>query len=70
MDVIAKDIYEAHGYRLTEFQFINGNEIIDTFFCIRDKHGNRQGQNYDTVEEPLKILLNMCTTEETELNSA
>ena len=61
MDVIAKDICEAHGHRLTEFQFINGNEITDTFFCIRDKQGNRYGQNYDTVEEPLEILLNMQT---------
>jgi len=70
MDVIATDICVAHGFRLTEFQLINGNEIIEPFFCIRDKQGVRQGPNYDEVEEPLKILLNMCTTEETELNSA
>jgi len=70
MDVIAKDVCIAHGYRLTEFQIFNGNEIIDTFFCIRDEHGNRHGENYDTVNEPLEVLLNMSTTEETELNSA
>ena len=70
MDVIANVVCVAHGFRLTEFQILNGNEIIDTFFCIRDKHGNRYGQNYDTVDEPLEILLNMCTTKESELNSA
>ena len=70
MDVIAKDVCVAHGFRLTEFQITNGNEIIDTFFCIRDEHGNRHGQNYDTVNEPLEILLNMSTTKETKLNSA
>jgi len=70
MDVIAMDVCAAHGFRLTEFQITNGNEVIDTFFCIRDEHGNRHGQNYDTVEEPLKILLNMSTTKETKQNSA
>ncbi|MFB3090520.1 MAG: hypothetical protein ACE1ZG_04115 [Gammaproteobacteria bacterium] len=70
MDVIATDVCAAHGFRLTEFQITNGNEVIDTFFCIRDEHGNRHGQNYDTVEEPLKILLNMSTTKETKQNSA
>ena len=70
MDIIAKDVCVSHGFRLTEFQLINGNEVIDTFFCIRDEHGNRHGQNYDTVEEPLKILLNMSITKETKQNSA
>ena len=70
MDVIARDVCVAHGFRLTEFQITNGKEIIYTFFCIRDKQGVRQGCNYDEVEEPLKILFNMCTTEESELNSA
>jgi len=70
MDVIARDVCVAHGFRLTEFQITNGNEIIDTFFCIRDEHGNRQGRNDDEVEEPMEILLNMCAAEETKLNSA
>ncbi len=70
MDVIATDVFAAHGFKLTEFQFVNGNEIIDTFFCLRDEHGNRHGQNYDTDEEPLEILVNMSTTEEAKLNSA
>ena len=70
MDVIARELCKYHGYRLTEFQLINGNEIIDTFFCIRDEHGNRHGENYDEVEEPLEILLNMSTTKESEQNSA
>jgi len=46
MDVIARDVCVAHGFRLTEFQITNGKEIIDTFFCIRDKQGVRQGRNY------------------------
>ena len=69
MDVIAKEVCVAHGFTLTEFQLINGNEIIDTFFCIRDEQGNRHGNNYDEVEEPLEILRNMSTTKETKLNS-
>lgn len=70
MDIIAKDVCVSHGFRLTEFQLINVNEIIDTFFCIRDKQGVRQGSNYNEVEEPLKILLNMSITKETKQNSA
>jgi len=70
MDVIAREVCVFHGFRLTEFQIMNGKEIIDTFFCIRDEHGNRHGQNYDTVDEPLEILLNMSTTKESELNTA
>ena len=69
MEVIERDLCAANGYRLTEFQIIEGSEIIDTFFCIRDKQGVRHGRNYDEVEEPLGILLNMCTTEEVKLNS-
>ena len=70
MAVIAKDVCVANGFRLTEFQIISGKEIIDTFFCIRDKKGDRHGRNYDEVEEPLEILLNMCSAEEAELYSA
>ena len=70
MDVIAKDVCVAHGFRLTEFQILRGKKIIDSFYCLRDKQGNRHGLNYDEVEEPLEILLNMSTTEETKLNSA
>ena len=70
MDVIATDVCVAYGFSLTEFQIMNGNEIIDTFFCIRDKQGNRHGQNHDTIDEPLEILLNMSTTKETKLNHA
>ena len=62
MDVKARDVCVVNEYRLTEYQITNGKEIIDTFFCIRNKQGVRQGRNYDEVEEPLKILLNMCTT--------
>ena len=69
MAVIAKDVCTAYGYRLTEYQIINGGEIKDTFFCIRDEKGVRHGRNYGEVEEPLEILHNMCTTEETKLNS-
>jgi len=70
MEVISRELCIYHEYRLTEFQITNDNEIIDTFFCIRDEHGNRQGQNYDEVEQPLEILLNMFTTKETKQNSA
>jgi len=70
MDVIAIDVCIAYGFRLTEFKIMNGNKIIDTFFCLRDKHGNRHGQNYDEVEEPLEILLNICADKDAKLNSA
>jgi len=66
MDVITTDVCAVNGCRLTKFQITNGNEITDTFFCIRDEHGNRHGQNYDTVDEPLEILLNMCRRREGE----
>ena len=49
MDVIARDVCEAHGYRLTEFQLINGNEIIDTFFCIRDEQGNKGNKDENKI---------------------
>ena len=66
MDVIATDVCVAYGFRLTELHIMNGNEIIDTFFCIRDKQGNRHGQTYDKVDEPLEILLNKCRGREGE----
>ena len=64
MDVITRDVCIVNGFRLTEYQITNGKEIIDTFFNIRDAQGVRQGRNYDDVDEPLKIMLNMCITSE------
>ena len=59
MDVRARDLCIANGYRLTEYQILDGKEIIDTFFCIRDAQGVRQGHNYDDVDEPMDIILSM-----------
>ena len=59
MDVIARDVCIVNEFRLTEYQITNGKEIIDTFFCIRDKQGVRQGCNYDDVDEPMDIILSM-----------
>ena len=59
MDVKARDVCVVNEYRLTEYQITNGKEIIDTFFCIRDKQGVRQGCNYDDVDEPMDIILSM-----------
>ena len=59
MDVKARDVCIVNGYRLTEYQILDGSEIIDTFFNIRDAQGVRQGRNYDDVEEPLDIILSM-----------
>ena len=62
MDVKARDVCIVNGYRLTEYQIFDGSEIVDTYFNIRDEHGTTHGCNYDDVEEPLKIMLNMSTT--------
>jgi len=70
MDVKATDVCIVHGYRLTKYQIFDGNEIMDTYFNIRDDQGVVHGSNYDDVEEPLEILLNMCTTGEVPLLSA
>ena len=59
MDVKARDVCIVKGFQLTEFQIIDGNEIIDTFFNIRDAQGVRQGRNYDDVDEPMDIILSM-----------
>ena len=59
MDVTATDVCLVHGYRLTEYQITNGKEIIDTFFCIRDAQGVRQGRDYDDDDEPMGIILSM-----------
>ena len=59
MAVRARDLCIANGYRLTEYQILDGKEIIDTFFCIRDAQGVRQGRNYDDVDEPMDIILSM-----------
>ena len=64
MDVRTRDLCIANGYRLTEYQILDGNEIMDTNFNIRDDHGVIHGSNYDDVDEPLEIMLNMCTAEE------
>ena len=70
MDVKATDLCIVMGFRLTEYQIFDGSEIVDTYFNIRDEQGVVHGSNYDDVEEPLKILLNMRTTEEFPLLSA
>lgn len=70
MDVKATDLCIVHGYRLTEYQVFNGSDYVYTYFNIRDEQGVVHGSNYDDVEEPLEILLNMCTTGEAPLLSA
>jgi len=64
MDVKATDLCIVMGFRLTEYQIFDGSEIVDTYFNIRDEHGTTHGCNYDDVEEPLEIMLNMCITDE------
>ncbi len=57
-------VCKVHGFRLTEYKVLNGDDIVDTYFSIRDEQGTVHGRNYNDIEEPLKIMLNMCTTGE------
>ncbi|MCH8262619.1 MAG: hypothetical protein IIA77_06175 [Proteobacteria bacterium] len=61
MDVIEMDLCIVNRFRLTKYKVFNGDDIVDTYFSIRDEQGTVLGRNYDDVEEPLKMMLNMCT---------
>ena len=59
MDVKARDVCIANGFRLTEYQILDGNTVVKTYFNIRDTQGVRHGSDYDDVDRPLDILLSM-----------
>jgi len=64
MDIKATDVCKVHGFRLTGYKVFNGDDIVNTYFNIRDEQGTVHGRKYDDVETPLKIMLSMLTTEE------
>ena len=63
MDVKAIDVCIVNGFRLTEYQVFNDDDIVKTYFNIRDEQGLVFGHNYNDVETPLNIMLGMWATE-------
>jgi len=59
MDVRAEDVCIVSGYRLTEYQVFADNELVQTYFSIRNDKGAVLGFNYDDIEIPLDIILSM-----------
>jgi len=64
MEVIEVDLCVVNGFHLTGYKVLNGDDIVDTYFSIRDEQSTVHGCNYNGIEEPLKIMLNMLVAEE------
>ena len=59
MDVRVEDVCIVTGYRLTEYQVFDDNELVNTYFSIRNDKGAVLGSNYDDIEKPLDIILSI-----------
>ena len=59
MDVRVEDVCVVTGYRLTEYQVFDDNELVHTYFSIRNDKGAVLGSNYDDIEKPLDIILSI-----------
>ena len=59
MDVRVEDVCVVTGYRLTEYQVFDDNELVNTYFSIRNDKGAILGSNYDDIEKPLDIILSI-----------
>jgi len=59
MEVKSETICIILGYRLTEHQVIDGEDIVNTYFNIRDDLGKVYGRNFDDVEELLTLLFDI-----------
>ncbi len=47
MDVRVEDVCVVTGYRLTEYQVFDDNELVNTYFSIRNNEGAVLGSNFD-----------------------
>ncbi len=59
MEVRVEDVCVVTGYRLTEYQVFDDNELVHTYFSIRNDKGAVLGSNYDDIEKPLDIILSI-----------
>jgi hypothetical protein len=57
LEIKSEDICIIPGYRLTEYKVFNGEDIVETYFNIRDEQGHVHGRNFDEIEWPLNLLL-------------
>ena len=70
MNVITENIRIVRGFRLTEYKVYNGDDLVDTYFNIRNDKGTVLGCDYDDVETPLDIIMSMWADEGTSLTPA
>ena len=61
MDVVEEDLCIVKGFRLTEYQVFDGDDIVDTYYNIRDEQGTAHGRDYGNIETPLDIILRMLS---------
>ncbi len=59
MEIKSEDICIIPGYRLTEYKIFVGEEIVKTYFNIRDDQGKIHGRNFEDIEWPLNLLLSI-----------
>jgi len=62
MEVKSQDICIILGYRLTEYKIHDGEDIVTTYFNIRDDRDVVHGPDYDDIAEPLNLLLSIENT--------
>ncbi len=59
METKSEDLCVIPGYRLTEYNVFDGEDIVKTYFNIRDDQGQVHGRNFDEIEWPLNLLLSI-----------
>ncbi len=69
MSVRTVDVCSVKGFRLTKYQEYKGDDIVYTYFNIRNDKGAVLGRNYDDIEIPLDIITSMMADKDASLNS-
>ncbi len=69
MSVRTVDVCSVKGFRLTKYQEYKGDDIVYTYFNIRNDKGAVLGRNYDDIEIPLDIITSMIADKDASLNS-
>ena len=59
MELKSNDICIILGHFITEYQVLDGKDIVNTYFNIRDDQGQVHGRDFNNIEEPLKLLLSL-----------
>ena len=54
-----EDVCVVRGFSLTENKILHNMKLLKTYFNIRDNKGAAFGPDYDDIEKPLAVILNI-----------